>query len=208
MEQEQQPIPVCWRCDQEIHQDQQQTELLCHHRMHTNCFLQIAHLNYACPHCNEAINPNVAFYQNDNLSQDSNRVLQLYNTNQTFRDLAVKIAKKRRLLSSKRTGYQKLIKTKKLEIRNQLLAIKAQLEGITETKKTEIRNSTVYKEYMSAYRSYILLLGKMRNDHNCSERKLARGLREKPGFRRFTPYHFSRYRRNDLSRAFYFRIRT
>jgi hypothetical protein len=205
----QQVLLHCWRCDADIFDDEQQTQLLCHHRMHTACFLQIAHLDFNCPHCNEPINPNgpAAQFQHHESDVEGARIRNLYETNEAFKTLAQKIAKKRSLASKSQTAYTKLIKTKKEEIRNQLLAIKAQLEGLTETKKTEIKESTIYKEYMSANRGYNLLLGKMRTEYNCSERKLGRALQEKQGFRRFTPFRYSRFYRSPLNRAFYYHIR-
>ena len=201
---------VCWRCDQDITEDQQQMELLCHHKMHTACFLQIAHLDYYCPHCNEALNPNVAILNANQYDSDheGTRIRNLYDTNPTFKTFAQKLVKKSQLVKKKETAYAKLIKTKKLEIRPQLLAIKSQLEGLTETKKTEIRQSDIYKEYLSAYRAYTGMKTKLRTEYNCTDRKLARALENKVGFRRFNPSRGRyRYWRSPLARAFYYNIR-
>lgn len=202
MEQQEQENTICFRCDGPILQAHHQTGLLCGHKMHTTCFLEIAHLpETICRTCNEPINPNMPVFHNHNDNQsdiEATRIQNLYDTNATFKGIAQKLAKKRRLVSTKHTAYLKLIKTKKQEIREQLLLLKAQLEGLTETKKTEIRESTVYKEYIAANRGYSLLIGKLRNDYNCSERKIGRALRNKVGFRRFTPLHYRRYYRNPL----------
>lgn len=199
---------ICWRCENPLLGEQQQTELLCHHRMHTACFLQIAHLDYNCPYCNEPINPNgpAAQYEHHESDVEGARIRNLYETNARFKELAQKIAKKRRLVSQKQTAYLKFMKTKKEEIRNQLLVIKAQLEGLTETKKTEIKNSDAYKEYISATRGYTMLENKLRQQYNCSPRKFARSLKEKPGFRRFSPISWRQHRRSNLNRMFYYRL--
>ena len=203
----QQDNPFCFRCMNPLLENEQQMELLCHHRLHTACFFQIAHLDYICPHCNEPINPNMPLLNNNNESDvEGARIRTLYETNETFKTLVQKLSKKRRLVSKTQTAYTKLIKTKKQEIKNQLLAIKAQLEGLTETKKSEIRESDTYKEWMSANRGYSCLVNKMRGEYNCSERKLGRALKEKTGFRRFTPYRYHRFRRSTLNREFYFHI--
>lgn len=200
-------ILACWRCNNQLQEDQQQTELLCHHRMHTACFLDIVHLDYTCPHCDQPINPNMpGFREHVDEETEETRVQNLYDTQSVFRDLAKKIAKKRTEISKKERAYLHCIKEKKGEIRNQLLVIQAQLEGLTETKKTEIRNSVAYKEYMAAKRSYSLLTGRLRTNYNCSERKMARCLQNKIGFRRFHPLRH-RFYRCPLRRAFCYHIR-
>jgi hypothetical protein len=208
-QEEQQEITICWRCNEEMHEDQQKIQLLCQHSMHTNCFLQIVHLNYPCPHCNEPINPNDVDHEEHQEHQEQteeSRIQTLYENDNAFQTLAKTIVKKRLIASRKEKELTRFIKMKKGEIRNQLLAIKAQLEGLTETKKREIRESNLYKECVSAKRGYSLLTGKLRETYECSERKMARALRNKPGFRRFTPLRYHRYRRNNLFYDFYYRI--
>ena len=202
MEQE---ILACWRCNNELRDDQQQIQLLCRHSMHTACFLEIVHLNYACPHCNERINPNQEQEQQEQQTEET-RIQNLYDTQDVFRDLAKKIAKKRSEISKKETVFLKCVKDKKAEIRNQLLVIRAQLEGLTETKKTEIRNSVPYKEYMAAKRNYSMLVGRLRANYNCSERKMARSLSNKVGFRRFTPLRLRSFYRSPFVREFSYHI--
>lgn len=199
----------CWRCQNPMLNDQPQLELLCHHRMHTACFLQIAHLDYTCPHCNQPMNPNVqAPVQNPNPTPVTQAQLKnLYETNAEFKTFAKTIATKRRMVSKAQSAYSNLLKTKKQEIREQLLTIKAQLEGLTETKKTEIRDSQAYKDYLVATRGYKVWIGKLRTKYNCSERKFAFALNETPGFRRFHPIGWRQYRRFKLNHIFYYKIR-
>lgn len=139
---------------------------------------------------------------------EGNRIRNLYDTNATFKAFAQKLVKKNQLVKKKEVAYAKLIKAKKLEIRPQLLAIKSQLEGLTETKKTEIRESDTYKEYLSAHRAYTGMKTKLRTEYNFTDRKLAKALVNKVGFRRFNPSRGRyRYWRSPLTRAFYFHIR-
>jgi hypothetical protein len=200
-------IQICWRCNEEMREDQPKIQLLCQHSMHTNCFLQILHLNYPCPFCNEPMNPNEVVHEEQQEQTEESRIQTLYENDNAFQTLAKNIVKKRLIASRKERELGQFIKMKKGEIRNQLLAIKAQLEGLTETKKREIRESNIFKESASAKRAYSVLLGKLRETYNCSERKMARVLRNKPGFRRFHPLrHYRRYRRSDLFYNFYYRI--
>lgn len=206
MEQE---ILGCWRCNNELRDDEQQIQLLCRHSMHTACFLEIVHLNYACPHCNEPINPNDMDHEEHEEQEhqtEESRIQTLYANDNAFQVLVKKIAKKRSEISKKETVFLKCVKDKKAEIRNQLLVIRAQLEGLTETKKTEIRNSVPYKEYIGAKRNYSMLVGRLRANYNCSERKMARSLSNKVGFRRFTPLRLRSYYRSPFVREFSYHI--
>jgi hypothetical protein len=185
----------CWRCHEPLLQNQPQTELPCHHFLHTACFVNIIHFNILtnCAICDLVFNENqhdenLHIHGNAEISEET-RIQNLYNTNTIFKDAAKKLVKQKSTTSSKRGKLQKLCKQKKNEVRNQLLVIKAQLEGITETKKAEIRNSQEYKEYLKSQRTYTLLENKLRSDYNCSPKLLARALHEKPGFKRFNPRH-------------------
>lgn len=205
----------CCRCDAPIQVNQPQIQLLCHHPMHTNCFFEIGHMNFPCPQCRQPVNPYEPLFQEQQMEErqeqerqtEEQRVQGLYTTNEAFQKLAKKIVKKRSIAIQKDKILRSFIKTKKSEIRNQLLAIRAQLEGLTETKKREIRESNQYKESMAANRGYSLLTNKLQATYDCSERKLARSLREKPGFRRFQPLRRYRYRRLGLFYDFYYNIR-
>ncbi len=194
---EQQIQAECWRCHEPLLENEPQTELPCHHFLHTNCFVQIVHYNLwrNCPICNEVFNAIEEEEEEvDNVVSEETRIQNLYNTNTRFKELAKKLVKQKSLTSRSRTKVCQLVRTKKNEIRNQLLLIKAQLQGITETKKSEVSNSQEYKDYIKSQRGYTMVENKLRQDFNCSPKLIARALREKPGFKRFNPRRWWRDR--------------
>jgi hypothetical protein len=200
---EEDEVQQCWRCHMPITEGHAKTELPCHHFLHTNCFVEVIHhgLFANCVLCDQIFNPHQHMednYQTDNHQHiERERICQLYDTNPRFKEIAKKLVKQKALCSKTRIGVQKLIKQKKGEVREQLLLIKAQLEGITSLKKNEVQTSQQYKDYMKAKRSYAAAENKLQRDHNCSAKLLSRALREKPGFKRFNArhrwFHYSYY---------------
>jgi hypothetical protein len=208
---QQQVLAECWRCHEPLLENEPQTELPCHHFLHTTCFVQIVHYNLwrNCPICNEVFNQNEEDEEETPAAQlsEETRIQNLYNSNARFKEAAKKLVKQKGLCSSSRMKVAKLVKEKKNEVRNQLLLIKAQLQGITETKKREVMNSQEYKNYIKSQRAYTMMENKLRADYNCSPKLLSRALYEKPGFRRFNPrsrwFHRSYYL---FQRPWYFRV--
>lgn len=187
---QQQVLAECWRCHEPLLENEPQTELPCHHFLHTTCFVQIIHYDIwrNCPICNEAFNVLEDHEAPaENQVSEETRIQNLYNSNVRFKEAAKKLVKQKNMANRNRTKVVNLVKQKKNEVRDQLLLIKAQLEGITETKKQEVFNSQEYKNYIKFQRSYTALENKLRTDYNCSAKLLARALYEKPGFKRFNP---------------------
>ena len=186
-------IQECWHCHNPITEEDPQTELPCHHRLHTTCFTYVVFDGdvTSCPLCNVLFNyPAEAEQQEADLTPqeaENIRIQNLYDTNARFKTMAKKLVQKKLQINKTRVAAIKLVKQKKQEIRDQLLLLKAQLEGLTSLKKNEIQESQQYKEYLKAKRSYTVLENTLQRDHNCSSRAIARALSQKPGFRRFNP---------------------
>ena len=189
MEEQIQEQAVCWRCNEPLLETQPQTELPCHHFLHTACLINIVHYNAH----NECMICNTIFYEHEDdfvadVSEET-RIQTLYNTDTKFKKAAKNLVKQKGLCGRNRTKVVNLIKQKKNEIRNQLLLIKAQMEGLTNTKKQEIFNSQEYKDYVKSQRTYTALENRLRRDYTCSPKLLQRALQEKTGFKRFNPRH-------------------
>ena len=153
--------------------------------------------NYDVPNQNE-VGDNDYNVPNQNEVAPRDRIRNLFETNEQFRKKAKKIAKQRRLVSKSTSAVKKLSQTKKGEIRNQLLLLKAQLQGHVETKMGEIRESTEYKDFLKATRKYNCLMNKLRRDYACSESCLRNYLNDKPGFRTFTGIRYWRHSRYSI----------
>ena len=199
----------CWYCHEEMVETQPRSELPCHHFLHTTCFINIVHYNTynSCALCNTIFNQNPIDEIEETQVPDTTRIQNLYDTNEQFKNLAKKLVQKRRLYGKERTRVTKFVREKKNEIREQLLVLKAQVEGLTSLKKNEVFQSQEYKDYVKAKRSYTVIKTKLERDHNCSPKALARALHEKPGFRRFNPHQSWRHRSYYLfQRAWHFYI--
>lgn len=188
MEEQIQEQVVCWRCQEPLLETQPQTELPCHHFLHTACLINIVHYNFFnhCALCN------TIFFEHEdedapNEVSEETRIQNLYNTDIKFKKAAKKLAKQKAISRRNRTKVVSLVKQKKGEIRNQLLLLKAQVEGLTNTKKQEVFDSQEYKDYIKSQRTYTALENRIRRDYTCSPRLLQRALQEKPGFKRFNP---------------------
>ena len=222
--------PNCFRCNHPFLETDVRAELPCHHFLHTTCL--IGYIFYQGPHTVECdVCHTIAWTtQHEDPFQEAeaeaeagedthgpqtepetSRIQNLYATNDTFKKLAKNLARQRRILGRNLTDLVKFSKEKKGEIRNQLILLKAQLEGLTELKKSEIRNSDQYKRHVSGMRSYNLYLGKLQREYNCSERKIMHELGNLPGFRSFSPVRRSFYHRFGMRGVvwgqFYYRVR-
>jgi hypothetical protein len=195
--------PICWYCNLEMTEEQTKSELLCHHFLHTTCFIHV--VQDRIPQCELCA---TEITQVTTAPLDEYVVIRnLYATNADFKKKALKLVKQRNLITRHQKAYLQLIKEKKQEIHSQIEVIKAQLEGLTATKKAEITGHQISKDYMTAKRTYATLAGKLRTEHRCSERQLQEALRQTTGFRKFTPFRNSPHRRAELWRHFYYCVR-
>lgn len=201
----------CWYCHQAFQENDTKMELLCHHFLHTNCFMRNQYNNDGtrCGICDQRMNPFwLDFDTPDGTQNEHIAINNLYNTNQDFKKLVHTAAKQQRIVSAKERLYKKLVKEKKDSIRQQLLAIKAHLEGITSLKINEIKEDPIYKEMIKEKRRYELLLSSFHRDYNYGNRTVMAALKTKRGLKTWKPcyrYHFRRS--SNLKSAFYFRIR-
>lgn len=148
---------TCGFCEHEIG-DVPKLELYCHHFFHTNCFL--VNMGEQCPVCDEPFlneeeeeaqnNNDTASVQSNTSEASATRVLNLYNTNRTFRRDIKTYAHAFSSISKPKRELQKLIATKKAELQEPYALIKAQYEGLYNTKKEQILQSEPYKAYRRA----------------------------------------------------------
>jgi hypothetical protein len=199
-------VPLCSFCDAELQQTDVKLELPCHRFFHTTCAMNVIHNNWnffrdhfdECDIC-QAVFPydqqHIHMHQNQDAASDHGsvaseqpvrtRIRNLFETNQQFRKKTKDLVKQLRVVKKSRTAVQKLNQAKKGEIRNQLLLLRAQLQGLVETKKGEVQESTEYKDFLKAKRKYTALLNTLYRDYQCSESNVRNYLQDKPGLRRF-----------------------
>lgn len=217
-------LPVlCLLCQQEILQTDVKAELACHRFLHSRCLIRLSRedgFNHfdECDVCmallpvtieNEEDDQSVASdhsHHSVNISR-RDRIRNLYDTNEAFRNKAKSLIKQKTVLTKSHTQVTKLVTAKKREIRNQLLLIKAQLQGLLEGKKDEVKASPEYKEFIKAERRYTGIQNQFRRNYNCTAYCLGEYLNDKPGFRRFhgiSRWRYGHYRM--FSRPFYYKV--
>jgi hypothetical protein len=146
---------TCGFCQDEIG-DVPKIELLCHHFFHTNCFL--LNMGDQCAVCEEPFlhdeegqeeEVEVASVHSDETTAapGHQRVLNLYNTNRTFRRDIKTYQHAASSVNKPRNEFKKLVARKKAELAEPYALIKARYEGLYTTKKEEIVQSEVYKNY-------------------------------------------------------------
>ena len=200
------PLPICPSCQAQIHQDQIKATAPCGTLFHTGCFLYLrpqrnGHLDNCNP-CFELFYPEDAEVENEveeevveggNEANPRTRIRNLFDTNEKFRTLARDLVKQKTVVTKAMRAVTLLSKQKKQQIRNQLLTIRAQLQGLLEGKQGELRESEQYKEYVKAKRRYKGLLVQLRNRYDCSQYALTTYLNDKKGFRRFQGMGYRTY---------------
>ncbi len=144
------------------------TQLLCGHSYHTQCFLTNLAVaeditDIICVTCHVGLLPDFEHEQeeqqeeeqeeeedqNNNVAEEE-RLLNLYDTNETFRKDIKKYVMALRGAAKPRTAFRKLAATKKTELAPTWALIKAQYEGLYNVKKDELTQSAEYKEFRSA----------------------------------------------------------
>lgn len=195
------PPTQCTFCQVELLETDVKSEMPCHRFFHTACLVNLwfdedwNHFD-DCAICQPLLgghghgqNQN-DFQQNyDVPNQDEvqprQRIRNLFDTDEQFRKKVKELVKQKTIVTKARSVAEKLNRTKKGEIRNQLLLIKAQLQGLIETKQEEVQTSVEYKEYMKSKRKYGTLMNHLEQEYRCRESCLRDYLNDKPGMRRF-----------------------
>ncbi len=185
------------------------TQLLCGHLYHTRCFLHnlrvaiqgdLVH-EIHCVSCDQHVFPPLLqqeeeqeqiFVPIDETQTDEEvqqeqterqRVHSLWDTNNDFRKDLQKFMKSTRDSSKPRIAFQKLLATKKRELKEIYLPIQLRLEGIYNTKKDELMNSNECKDYRKASARSLRYYSLVREKYNLHGSSF-RYLREKRGCKR------------------------
>jgi hypothetical protein len=209
--------PVCPYCE-EAFTAQPQTELPCHHRYHTQCFLdtilvtvlgQLPHNRIQCVVCHtllledfqqeDADEEEEEHEEEDQEEEDAQsvgsttsqtRILNLWNTNLQFRKDIKSYQASCKGVCRPLREFQALARTKKQEVASRFALLKAQYEGLAGTKKDEIVQSPEYKAYKSAIAKQTRWITKLRDTYDVSGFTLRhlRGIRGLKSLRR--PYYW------------------
>ena len=184
---------ICPHCNEAIQQNQPKAEAPCHQFFHTACYVYLrsrrnGHLDN-CEQCFELFYPNEDVTEDDNASDDTMtprlRIRNHYDSNEKFRTLVHNLAKQKTLVSKSITKVTHFSKEKKNEVRNQLLTMKNQLQGLIEGKQTELRESQEYNDYIKVKRRYDGLVNQLQRNYDCSQYAISTFLNDKKGLRRF-----------------------
>ena len=177
------------------------TELLCHHKYHTECFLTnlATATQIHCVVCEQGVVPDIHPQQEQEEQeqeqvqpQEEEQLLQLYDTNEQFRNDLKKFMKVGEEISKPRKAFQALLTQKKRELNHLLAPHLAQAQEFYDTKKNEILESEASKNYKQLNGKWIRLWSKMKEAYPVNVYSL-RALRSKPGMRRLhAPEYYDR----------------
>lgn len=201
---------VCFICHVPFQEGQVRAELPCHHSVHTLCLARSIDTRYtdiafSCQ-CGEVIIEEGEEYDADNEDDvilevagagtlsERERIRNLYSTDKAFRESLKKLRKAKAEYSRSITAVTRLTKEKKDTIRQQLLILKAQIEGLTSLKKAEVLASQEHKDHRKAKARFNSLVTRIERNYGCTLSEIARYLSEKPGMKRFNAYTRWRYR--------------
>ena len=165
---------VCPYCHQPFNA-QTETQLPCHHRYHTQCFLNHIMLEMTSPNfpadahcmsCDHILFPGVygeeeedgeeeegdeaSVATNETTGVAGTRVINLYNTNRVFRRDIKTYAHAFSSVSRPKREFKALIKEKRTELNEPYALMKAQYEGLYNVRKQQILDSESYKNYKRA----------------------------------------------------------
>jgi hypothetical protein len=185
----------CSVCE-ELLEGRPTTQLLCGHQYHTQCFLTnlaVAETmgDVHCVTCHVGLLPDFEDEEEEEEEQEENndagtyaaeeeRLLNLYDTNETFRKDIKKYVLALRGAAKPRTAFRKLAATKKAELAPTWTLIKAQYEGLYNVKKDELLQSQEYKAFRSSDARITRLFTNLRQRYELTGWGI-RALRVKPG---------------------------
>ena len=198
---------TCPYC-QEPFNNQPQTELPCHDRYHTQCFLdhivnEMTGANFPddaqCMVCQHLLFPGIhgdneqeeteTVVSHTSAASQTNRVQELYNSNRNFRCSVKHYAKALQSVSKHATAFRKVVAAKKAEIAEIYAQIKAQYEGLANMKKDELQATPEYKAYRKALSSSRLMYTNLLRRY-ALDRAFYRDLWDTPGLRRLRRPHY------------------
>jgi hypothetical protein len=182
------------------------TELLCHHKYHTQCFLTniaTGHQELHAIHCvvceqgvfaaeqdNEDHEEN--HFVGDHTVQDDVQFLQLYETNAQFREDLKKCVKAGEESSKPRKAFHTLLLQKKRELKEILEPHIAEAQAAYDTKKDELLESEAFKNYKKTNGKWLRLWTKLVSVYHVNRYNVSY-LRSKPGLRRLhAPTYYER----------------
>lgn len=188
----------CPQCNEEFEDDQPQSELPCHHRYHTACFLQAMN---AFPHdginqrqCRLCQEPFGQINEEDTfMNQQIQRLRNQWDTNAEFRKDIKNFIKLQRNADKAQRELKLFVLGKKAERSDLLESLKQQLQAVCDLVKDDIKSSDTYKESRKAQMKASTTYRRLIEKHNIQDGRwlLRRALEGRPGLRRWPR---SRYR--------------
>jgi hypothetical protein len=190
----------CPVCEHPL-QERPITQLLCGHSYHTQCFLTNLAVaeniwDVHCVTCHGGLLPDFEHEHQDveeeeeeeqeenddtgTYAAEEERLLNLYDTNETFRKDIKKYVVALRGAAKPCTAFRKLAATKKTELAPTWALIKAQYEGLYNVKKDELLHSQEYKAFRSSDTRITRLFTNLRQRYDLTGWGI-RALRVKPG---------------------------
>lgn len=177
------------------------TELLCHHKYHTECFLTNvatgihAFYNIQCVICHEGLLPiDDEVEPNDptNVHMTDAQILAMFDTNEQFRQDLKAYVKAAEASSKPRKVFQKLLTTKKNELKEFATPFLNQVKTLYRGKKNEVMESEGFQEFKKTEAKWRRLYSNLRTTYHVDSYSL-RALRSKPGMHRLhAPPWYSR----------------
>jgi hypothetical protein len=179
------------------------TELLCHHKYHTECFLAHAATgaqplyNIECPACYEPLLPVADPYEHEpggpaTAAMSETQMLNAFDTNEQFRQDLKAYVKATEASSKPRRAFQKLITTKKNELKELAAPLLNQVKVMYAAKRDELLTSEQFKDFKKAEAKWRRLYSNLRTLYQV-DRYSIRALRVRPGMHRLhAPSWYSR----------------
>ncbi len=225
MEEQHQPVDhVCQYCTQQIVDDQPKIELLCHHRVHTECFFtRLGNLHESTTRCMvceyfnfppdseiaaalgiqgefadmedaETVEEEVPTVPTQQSPQV--QIEALYDSNPDLRADLKAFMKARREANRLQREFKTFIQSYKQGLRQKVRPLHDELKAIEQDYKTALRSSTQYKAYKRKLAGIPLMEARIETKYGWAIRQLRRALSSKPGLRQWKHERWFRYRRS------------
>jgi hypothetical protein len=165
------------------------TELLCHHKYHTECFLTNVATgihsfhNIQCVICHEGLLPiDDEVEPNDpaTVHMSDAQMLNAFDTNEQFRQDLKAYVKATEASSKPRKAFQKLITTKKNELKELATPLLNQVKAMYAAKRDELLASEQFKDFKKVEAKWRRLYSTLRTLYQV-DRYSIRALRVRPG---------------------------